>query len=804
MLFFRSERENVVASGFAKVVARFDLLRMPFKAARVTLGGATHYLTCPVSMIALWAIFFASHAAAVQISPANLVNPMVGTANQGQTFPIVGVPFEMTDWTPATRVGQDKGLVPYYYSDTHFYGFRGSHYLSGSDTQDYGSVQIMMGRGTPNLKSGAPFTTFSHQDEHASPYIYSVKLSRLGIEASMTGTTRCGIVRLKFLRGGKVWVLVENFARPGAISVHPSRNEITSRSTVRRLYAGHGQLAGFSGYAYIKFNHHFQSGKSWSGRELKTVNQAETPAGVSNGAYVLFNVKRGEVIYARIGTSFTSLNEAQKNLRSEIPNWDFNMVAERAAQAWNRALSKIRVSGPLNGKRIFYTALYHTMLLPRIFSDVDGSYPEFGGGGIIEKSIKRPYYADFSVWDTFRAVHPLFTIIDPKRDSDMVQSLIDKGEQGGFLPIFPAWNSYTDEMTGDHATAIISDAWMKGITGFDINKAYALMRENAFNSPHTKQAYLDGKGRRALRSYLKYGYIPLEDHINGSFHKNEQVSRTLDYAYDDFVVSQVAESLGKSKDAAILAKRAQNYRNVIDPKTGFARGRFEDGSWITPFDPTKSATYITESTPYEFTFFVPQDIPGLIRLEGGDEAFIAKLKKLFQLHIYDQGNEPSNQIAYLYDYAGDAPEAQAEVHRIVSELYHDRPNGLPGNDDAGQMSAWYVFSALGFYPVTPGIPAYEIGTPHFRHATLHLPNGKQFEIVAHNLSPRNYYIQSALLNGKPLNKFWLTQAEIVNGGVLELEMSGRPNTNWPESDRAPSGLKVLGVIGRKATINSAP
>lgn len=722
--------------------------------------------------------------------PADLVDPLVGTANEGQTFPSAGVPFAMTQWTPATRNGQKKGLVPYYFADSIFRGFRGSHFLSGSATQDYGSMQLVMGEGEPRFSNGVPAYSFTHAREHATPYLYRVALPGPGLEVSMTGTARCGMFRVKFLRGGKAWILMENFAQPGdgSITIDKDRQEMISQSSVRRIYAGSGKPAGFSGYAVAQFDHRFEVGGSWPGTTKQPGNKIQNSDQGWPGGYVFFNLKPGEIVHVRIGTSFTGLDEARRNLRAEIPGWDFEEVAQQAAAKWNRELGKIQISGSLQDRRVFYTALYHAMLLPRIVNDVDGKHVKFGGGGVVKTANGHAYYDDYSIWDTFRAVHPLFTILDPRMESEMVQSLIDKGEEGGFLPIFPAWNSYTAEMTGDHGVAIIGDAWLKGLRGFDIEKAYALMRRNAFESPATREDYLDGKGLRALSSYLKYGYIPLEEHVREGPHPDQQVSRTLDYAYDDYVLSQVARSLGKSKDADSLAMRAQNYRKVIDPESGFARGRYADGSWISPSDPTQRVSYITEGLPFQFTFLVLQDIPGLIQLEHGNEGFVAKLDELFQKGLYEQGNEPSHHIAYLYDYAGAAWKTQQHIHDVVTTLYKDSPDGLPGNDDAGQMSAWFVFSALGFYPVTPGIPAYAIGTPHFERAAILLPSGRQFEIVAHNLSPQNFYIQSVTLNGQPLNRFWLRHSEIVHGGRLEFQMSAQPNASWPASATVPEGL----------------
>ncbi len=449
-------------------------------------------------------------------------------------------------------------------------------------------------------------------------------------------------------------------------------------------------------------------------------------------------------------------------------------------------MGKIQITAPLTGQRIFYTALYHTLLLPRIASDLSGAHPRFGGGPIVTTPGGRTYYDDFSIWDTFRAVHPLFILLDPPLETALIQSLIDKGQEGGWLPIFPAWESYTAEMDGDHADAIIGDAWLKGIRGFSIGQAYALMRKNALISPPSA-GYADGKGRRALQSYLKYGYIPLEDPVADAPHRAEQVSRTLDYALDDFVIAQLAHSLGNSADAALFDRRAQNWRNVIDPEDGFARGRHADGSWITPFDPARRVNYVTEGLPFQYTFYVLQNIPGLIRYLHGDAAFTARLDQLFDRNLYEQGNEPSHHIAYLYDYAGAAAKTQFQIHSIV-DTYQEQPGGLPGNDDAGQMSAWYIFSALGFYPETPGIPAYAIGVPHFSRAVINLPGGKHFEILAHNLGPQNFYIQSATLNGQPFNRFWLKHSEIESGGTLAFEMGPNPNSAWAAHSPNPMPL----------------
>jgi len=728
---------------------------------------------------------------------SDLVNPLAGTAAEGQTYPNVGVPFGMTQWTPATQDTERKGEAPYYYADRTFRGIRGSHFLSGSAMQDYGSFQLLAGSGAFPWNGHAPTSRFSHDSEHATPYLYQVELPDLGVSASVTGTTRCGMIRFVFQHGGRVWIDVQNNARSGDgdLSVDTGRQEIAGWSKVRRLYAGQGKLAGFSGYVVVEFDHAFHVGGTWSGPGLHGGSVHQSSEASPSGSYVAFDVKPGEAVLARVGTSFVSIDEARQNLRAEIPGWDFKKVEEASRAAWDKALGAIEVTGGSTDRRIFYTAMYHALQAPRTFDDASGTYPRFAGGQSIETARGFTYYDDFSVWDTFRATHPLFTIIEPHRDADMVRSLIVKGEQGGFLPTFPAWNSYTAEMDGDHGVAIIGDAYLKGIRGFDIQEAYRLMRKNALESPSSEADYLDGKGRRGLESYLKYGYIPLEDSVPGAPlpHKNEQVSRTLDYAYDDFVLSEIAAALGKTQDAAIFRKRAQNYRNVIDPESGFARGRHADGTWITPFNPTQPATYITEGLPFQFTFYVLQDIPGLIALEHGRCGFIAKLDELFAKNLYDQGNEPSHHIAYLYDYAGEAFKTQQHVAAERAAGYKDEPGGLIGNDDAGQMSSWYILSALGFYQVTPGIPRYAIGTPLFPDAKIHLPNGKVFHIVAERDSARDIYIQSATLNGKPLRRFWLTHAEIASGGTLIFHMSSEPNPDWSARATAAKGSTLKPV-----------
>ena len=712
--------------------------------------------------------------------PAEWVNERIGTAAEGQTFPATGPPFAMTQWTPQTRDGNAKCVAPYYSADARVQGFRGSHFLSGSCTQDYGSLTLMPLSGT--LKLGAAERASAVSNEVMRPHRYAATLDEYGIDAQVTGTTRAGILSFRFTRPGQAWVLIQCNSQPGdgEVQVDVERQEVTVVNPVRRLYAGSGKLAGFNGNFVVRFDRPFQLGGTWSGPERHPDAPQQQGAQGSPGAYLSFDLKPGETVQAKVGGSFTSLEEARRNLEAEIPGWTFSEVAAQAEKEWNAALGRIQISETGTKRRIFYTALYHSMLLPRTFSDADGSYPGFAGEGRTEVAKDFVYYTDYSLWDTFRALHPLLTILDPGRERDMVKSLLAQGEQGGYLPIYPAWNSYTSEMIGDHAAAVIVDAYVKDIRGFDAEAAYRLMRKNATQSPATQELYLDGRGRRALDSYLKYGYIPLEDPVSSAFHKDEQVSGTLEYAYDDSLVGVMAEALGHTDDAALFARRAQNFRNVIDPAGGFARARQAAGSWDSPFDPAVPYKYITEGLPFQYTFFVPQDLPGLIGLVGGAHAFDAKLDALFAGGYYNHGNEPSHHIAYLYDNGGEAWKTQQHVRTVMEHEYADTPGGLSGNDDCGQMSAWYVLSALGFYTVAPGTPVYQIGTPLFDQAVIRFDSGKQLRISAIGASSGKQYIQSATLNGRLLHRFTLTHAEIVEGGELVFVMSSQPNPGWPE------------------------
>ncbi|MBS1822514.1 MAG: GH92 family glycosyl hydrolase [Acidobacteria bacterium] len=711
-------------------------------------------------------------------SPYALVDPHIGTANEGQTTPAVGEPFAMTNWVPEAHATEKKCIAPYLHSDTKLTGFRASHWMSGSCTQDYGSVTLMPTFGDLKTQPDDRASAFSHSDEVAQPAFYSVRLPNDNETVEMTGGVRAGMLRVTYSKAGTANLIVEPNARmkDGWVKVDLAHSEITGYNPVYRIYQGNGKPTGFSGYFVIQFRDKAESSGTWC--DTKTTTDAELKGDgrcEHMGAYLRFKLVAPRAILIKAGTSFTSIEAARANLRSEIPAWDFATLRAKTTRVWSDALNAITLTGGTPAeRRSFYTSLYHAMMLPRIVSDAGGSYPRFAGNGKIErKTTPGPYYDDFSMWDIYRAQLPLLTILQPARVESMMQSLVLKGEQGSYLPIFPAWSSYTSEMIGDHTGVAMTDAYMKGLRNFDLASAWKLVRRNAFDTPPYDE-YKDGLGRRALQSYIKYGYIPLEDPVAEAFHHNEQVSRTLEYAFDDAIIARLGDALGHKDDAAILAKRSGNWKNVIDPATKFARGRHEDGSWIAPFDPKQHASFVTESNSWQYTFYVPHDVPGLIAALGGRDSFIAKLDGLFANNLYDPGNEPGHHIAYLYDDAGAAWKAQQHIAALV-DVYNDTPAGLPGNDDAGQMSAWWIFSTLGFYPVAPGIPEYWIGTPRFPAVTLNLPGGKKFTVIAKDASAKNCYIQSAKLNGQPLKTPRIQHADIMRGGTLEFTMGPQPN-----------------------------
>lgn len=752
-------------------------------------------------------LLLAAVLAAAAQSPLELVETRIGTAPSltktaglfgkkteefGQCIPAVLEPHGMNFWTPQTRDTERKCVSPYYYNDTTLQGFRNSHWLVGGCTQDYGSMTLMPLYGTLRTSPQARASRTDHAYEISTPAYYSNRLLSEGITAELTGRSRAAIFRFTYDNAGDAYLVVNpnSDEAMGYVEIDTINNRITGYNPVHRIYQGWGEPAGYAGHFVVQLDRKPLEYGVFSGDSVMAgkLSAGNLPA---VGAYVRFKVDKGEQVFVRAASSFTDAEGALRNLEAEIPHTDFERTRAELTDIWNHRLGMIKVEGATPDEQTkFYSALYRASMLPRTFNDVDGRYPRFGSGNIIETVAPgHTYYDDYSMWDTYRALHPLLNIITPDASADMMQSLVTKYEQGGWLPIFPCWNSYTSAMIGDHCIAAIADAYVKGIRGFDIGKAYEGMRKNAFTTPASFDDYRNGMGRRALPSYIKYGYIPLEDSVKEAFHKQEQVSRTLEYAFDDFALSRIARALGRDADADTLEARALNYRNIIDPSTGYANGRHADGRFLTGSNPFGFTKFITEGAPCHYTWYVPHHQRGLMEAMGGREAYAAKLDSMFTHGRYWHGNEPCHQVAWLFNYAGQPWKTQQAVRHILDTEYLPVPGGLSGNDDAGQMSAWYVFGALGFYPVCPATPYYAIGSPVFPRAEIAVGNGRTFTIEAEGTSPENIYIQSATLNGNPYNKSYISHSDITGGGVLRFVMGPRPNQAWgPETP--PDGLTV--------------
>ena len=727
-------------------------------------------------------------ASVTAVSPLDYVEPRIGTdysasatagmfgkgtEELGQVIPAVLEPNGMNFWTPQTRDTERKCVAPYYYYDDMLQGFRNSHWINGGCTQDYGSVTVMALGETLRTSPAVRASRMDRTTEVSRPDYYSVYLPDEQIKTEMTATSRAAIFRFTYDRTGKGFIVVNpnSDEAQGSVTVDVASRRITARNPVHRIYQGKGEEAGFAGYYVLEWPESvnvtacgvFKGDSIYPG-----VVSADSVAGL--GAYIEFDVAAGETVEARAASSFTSLEGALANLRAEIPSWDFDGTRSRLADIWETHLGKIRVEGGSDIDKIkFYSALYRCSFLPRATNDVDGSYPSFAGGKEMKKAAPgHHYYDDFSLWDTYRALHPLLLILEPEKSADMMQSLADKYEQGGWMPIFPCWNSYTAAMIGDHVASVVADAYVKGVRGFDVAKAYRGLRQNAFESPADPAEYRDGKGRRALESYLRYGYVPLEDTVPYAYHKREQVSRTLEYAYDDYALSVLADALGHKDDAKALRARSQNYRNVIDPATGYARGRYADGSWQENFNPFTFNKAITEGAPCHYTWYVPHDRRGLIDAMSGRKVFAATLDSMFTAGRYWHGNEPCHQVAWMLNDAGEPEKTRRYVRAIMDNEYHAVPGGLSGNDDAGQMSAWYVFAALGFYPVCPGTTEYSLGLPLFDRVDIALDNGKTFTVKVNRRSPDDFKVKSMKLNGKTHKKLTIDHSDITSGSTLEI------------------------------------
>ncbi len=720
--------------------------------------------------------------------PIEEVNPMIGTTgptenDYGGMIPGVTTPFGMTHWTAMTRENKIS-VYSYNYSDKTIQGFLGTH-QPAIWMGDYGYVSLMPSSGELKTSRKLPF---DHWDETSAPNYYSVKMDDGGkpLKVEMTATTRAGFLRLTFPAAQASHIVVtasrsEQFK--GFIQINRNEREIVGYNADRMSAHLGPPLPNFKGYFVIQFSKPFASSGTWEDDTIQPGNEQQS--GHRIGGYASFPTTQDEVIEVKIGTSFISIDQARDNLKREIPRWNFDRVKTAGRRVWNEALGKIKIQGGTKDERVnFYTGMYHTLLFPRIFSEYGRYYSAFD-----DRVHNGVSYNDYSLWDTFRAEHPLLLLTQPDKVPDMITSLLQMYTEGGWMPKWPN-PTYSNIMIGTHADSVIADAYVKGIRGFDLKKAYAATYKDAMTPPDgdTNNRWLDRapwtafEARGGLTWYKSLGYVPQDK-------TDESVSRTLEFAYDDFCVAQLAQAVGRQSDYELLMARSRNYKNLYDPAKGFMRPKNADGSWDEESWSTREERMpgFTEGGPWTYLFCEMQDIPGMIALMGGKQQFVTKLDENFSGGHYRHSNEPGHHYTYLYDYGGQPWKTQEKVREAMVLNYRNAPDGLSGNDDCGQMSAWYIFSAMGFYPVTPGSPVYAIGSPLFARATIMLQGPYKkgpFTVIARNQSPRNKYIQSATLNGKPLTEPFIRHADIANGSTLVFVMGPQPNKNWGRS-RAP-------------------
>ncbi len=800
------------------------------------------------------------------------VNPMIGTDAAGHTFPGACLPFGMVQLSPDNGY---QGVKAYSYAGKSILGFSHTH-LSGTGPYTkthYNNVLIMPTVGDVEIMPGVQKelnaeaakraekrlqrlsakerekkqraivneekliildeynmdedgyyseetfhgyeSAYSHDEEVTSPGYYAVNLQDYGIKAEMTVTERVGLHRYTFPESDNAHIIMDV-----THSLTPDRDahvKILSDHQIEGYVTG--DMEGsynlpLTCYYYAEFSKPFSSVSTWNGETVYD-GQKEISGRDGVGAVLNFTTTQGEQVLIKVGISFVSIDGAKKNMEAELPHWDFEQVHQAARDKWNKKLDKIAIKGATEDQKIiFYSSMYHAHMFPRVFSDVDGKYYSHFDDAVHGSPDAR-YYVDFSLWDTYRAHHPLLAYLEPERQNEMIRTFLTMYDQGGRLPLHVSYkNHYQAVMIGDHATSVIVDSYMKGLRDYDVEKAYEAMRKNAMEPGERPWS------RYGLDYYIKMKYIPADK-------VRESVSVTLEDAYDDWCMAEIAKALGKEDDAVYFSNRSLYYRNLYDMQTGFMRPRMIDGSWLgmcnnelphivttdvhpyySCFDPlwvgVSPNRHFTESSAWQYLWYVPHDIYGLSQLMGGKDAFIEKLDSLFvmspkesgerqyaplrsKIGQYVHGNEPVHHVAYLFNYVGQPWKTQKWVNEVRNKMYGTGPDGLCGNDDMGQMSAWYIFSALGFYPVAPGQNVFVIGTPLFEEATLNLGeyfDNKTFTVKADNVSAENIYIQSATLNGKPFTKNWISHEEIVNGGTLIFNMGPQPNTGWgsaPES-----------------------
>lgn len=722
------------------------------------------------------------------------VNPIIGTtgpagtANYGGVCPWVTPPHGMTHWTPMTQENSISHL-PYRNEQRTLIGFMGSHQPTVW-MGDYGFLTLMPETGARMVRPQDRGMEVVPGSELSKPYCYSVQLENTNnpeqgqIGVAVAASARCAMFKFTYPKAEASHLFIEMSRVPGhdgSVNISADRKEITGYNSGRHnIWDGRHmgpELTNFKGWFVIQFEQPFDSYATWESiaptnkghsADIEIHDGANDITGTRVGAFATFPTTKDQIVKVRIGSSFISLEQARENLRREIPGWDFDRVAKRTKQQWNDLLKRIEIEGGTPDEQtVFYTAMYHSLLFPRTFSEYGRYYSAFD-----EKIHNGVSYNDYSMWDTFRALHPLLTLIDPEEVSPMIRSMLQMYDEGGWMPKWPN-PTYSNIMIGTPADAIVADAFVKGFRDYDVNKAWDAIYKDAMTPPDgdehkrwgDRAEWTSYEARAGLTYYKTLGYIPADKTA-------ESVSCTMEDAFEDYCVAQVAKGLGKTNDYEFFMNRSKNYKNVFNTETGFVQGRMADGTWIT--NPKKLHPF-TEGDKWTYQYCVMQDFPGLMNLMGRD-AFVTKLDENFSGGHYAYDNEPENHYPYVYDWVNQPEKGRKILTDVMRQNYRNTPDGITGNDDCGQMSAWYIFTALGFYPVAPASGEYAIGRPFFPKMVLHLnfPKKHTFTIIAHNLTPENNYVKAIKLDGHPFNSLFLKHTDLFNAKLLEFEMGPAP------------------------------
>jgi len=740
---------------------------------------------------------------AVKRDLVDLVNPLMGTdsdysLSNGNTYPAIATPWGMNFWTPMTSKMGDGWT--YKYDEYKIRGIKQTHQPSPW-INDYAAFSLMAVTGDLKFQEDERESWFSHKAETVKPYYYSVYLADYDVVAEVSPTERAAHFKFTFPESEKSYIMLDAFFKGSKVKIIPEERKIIGYC---RNNSG-GVPENFHNYFVAEFDKDFEVNHTWND-DWKLMENSTDSEGNHVGAIIGFKTEKGETVHVKVASSFISPEQAQLNLSREIGADSFEQTKEKAKQAWETELNRIQIEDDnLEHIKTFYSCLYRVLLFPRKFYEFDANnevvhYSPYNG-----EVLPGYMFTDNGFWDTFRAVYPFFNMMYPELNGKIMQGLANTYKESGWLP---EWASpgHRDSMIGSNSGPIISDAFLKGVKGMDVELLLEAMLKNATVAEGRPE---NSVGRAGLEYYNKLGYVPYNVGIN------ENAARTLEYAYADFTIAKMAEKLGKTDLAEKYFKQSMNYKNLFDPETNWMRGKNEDGSFQSPFNPLKWGDAFTEGNSLHYTWSVFHDIQGLIDLMGGKEKFASKLDAVFEMPPkfdasyygqtiheiremqivnmgnYAHGNQPIQHMIYLYNYANQPYKAQARVREVLTKLYSATPDGYCGDEDNGQTSAWYVFSALGFYPVTPGVDEYVIGSPLFKKASLHLENGNTFEITSKNNSESNFYIESANLNGKTYNNTFIKFEDIQNGGSLQFNMGDAPNKNWgSKSENVPYSLST--------------